>query len=938
MFASASVFNQDISGWDVSNVTDISGMLSGGIFNQDISGWDVSNVTAMGWMFSRTSVFNQDISGWDVSSVISMQGMFNSASAFNQDIDGWDVSSVTDMSTMFRLSNFNQNIGGWDVSNVRSMKHMFNSASAFNQNIGNWDVGNVTNMYEMFREASVFNQNIGAWDVSSVTDMGWMFVDATLSTVNYDALLNGWAAQTVQNGVNFRGGGSKYSPAGEASRNILINTYGWNILDAGVQTCFAPTEAATEVIMGTATGDSLNLISYTAPTSRASGYAVYVNSTDTWAVPNDGDEPTADLTWNNQGQQCIYFGTSVSPNVSITNLSALTTYYFKVYAYAGCSIIETYDQTGAGASQTTEVGDQTISFSAFSDAEYGDADFAPTATASSNLTVTFTTSDASVATIVNGKIHIVDLGTCTIYANQAGNVAYNAALQQEQSLTVTVKELTIAGLTANNKTYDGTTDANLSGTATLNGVVGSEEVSIDAANANAAFATASVGTATNVTATGYVISGADVANYTLAQPSELSANITTAELTVTAQGGTRGMGEANPDFVLVYEGFVNSEDESALTTLPVTATTANMDSPNGTYDIIVSGGEATNYSFVYVSGTLSVGYQTISFSAISDAAYGDADFAPTATASSNLTVTFTTSDANVATIANGKIHIVGIGTCTIYADQAGNDAYTTAPQQEQSLTITAKELTVDGYTASNKTYDGTTDASLSGTPTLNGVVGSDEVSIDVANASAAFATASVGTAISVTTSGYALSGADAANYTLAQASELSADITTTELTVTAQDTNRKVGEVNPDFVLVYEGFVNSEDKSALTTLPVAGTTADQNSPAGTYDITVSGGEATNYGFVYVAGTLTVADGVGIEDMKKAEYVLYPNPAVDFLTIDNIKTETVLQVFHVSGKLIETIKATEAVKLNISDYSAGMYIIHINNSAYKFTKQ
>ena len=43
------------------------------------------------------SSFNQDLSAWDVSSVTNMQSMFSSASAFNGDIFSWDVSSVTNM-------------------------------------------------------------------------------------------------------------------------------------------------------------------------------------------------------------------------------------------------------------------------------------------------------------------------------------------------------------------------------------------------------------------------------------------------------------------------------------------------------------------------------------------------------------------------------------------------------------------------------------------------------------------------------------------------------------------------------------------------------------------------------------------------------------------------------------------------------------------------
>ena len=38
-------------------------------FNQDISNWDVSNVTDMNYMFTNAKKFNQDISSWDVNNV-----------------------------------------------------------------------------------------------------------------------------------------------------------------------------------------------------------------------------------------------------------------------------------------------------------------------------------------------------------------------------------------------------------------------------------------------------------------------------------------------------------------------------------------------------------------------------------------------------------------------------------------------------------------------------------------------------------------------------------------------------------------------------------------------------------------------------------------------------------------------------------------------------
>ena len=79
----------------------MSGMFGGATnFNQNLSGWDVSNVTSMNSMFYNATSFNQDIGSWDVSKVTSMGSMFYRATSFNQDLSSWDVSNVTDMSNM----------------------------------------------------------------------------------------------------------------------------------------------------------------------------------------------------------------------------------------------------------------------------------------------------------------------------------------------------------------------------------------------------------------------------------------------------------------------------------------------------------------------------------------------------------------------------------------------------------------------------------------------------------------------------------------------------------------------------------------------------------------------------------------------------------------------------------------------------------------------
>jgi len=181
MFLGATEFNKPIGKWNVSKVTDMYGMFLGATeFNQPIGEWNVSNVTDMREMFEEATSFNQPIGEWNVSKVTNMREMFKRATSFNQPIGEWNVSNVTNMSYMFAGASFNQPIGQWNVSSkVTNMMMMFAYATSFNQPIGKWNVSNVTDMYGMFERATSFNQPIGEWDVSNVTDMEFMFDGAT---------------------------------------------------------------------------------------------------------------------------------------------------------------------------------------------------------------------------------------------------------------------------------------------------------------------------------------------------------------------------------------------------------------------------------------------------------------------------------------------------------------------------------------------------------------------------------------------------------------------------------------------------------------------------------------------------------------------------------------------------------------------------------------
>ncbi|WP_086297306.1 DarT ssDNA thymidine ADP-ribosyltransferase family protein [Campylobacter devanensis] len=161
---------------DTSAITDMSGMSE--FFNwserEDFSGiesWNVSSVTNMSGMFAGVENFNQPLDNWNVSSVTNMSGMFSGCENFNQPLDNWDVSNVTDMSDMFRdCKNLNQPLNNWDVSGVVNMGGMFGGCENFNQPLNNWDVSSVTNMSLMFDGCKINDENKPKFTKSKFND------------------------------------------------------------------------------------------------------------------------------------------------------------------------------------------------------------------------------------------------------------------------------------------------------------------------------------------------------------------------------------------------------------------------------------------------------------------------------------------------------------------------------------------------------------------------------------------------------------------------------------------------------------------------------------------------------------------------------------------------------------------------------------------------
>ncbi|MDO9365694.1 MAG: YDG domain-containing protein, partial [Methylotenera sp.] len=389
-------------------------------------------------------------------------------------------------------------------------------------------------------------------------------------------------------------------------------------------------------------------------------------------------------------------------------------------------------------------------------------------------TVTAATQAYSDKNASTGKT--VTLSGATISDGNSGN-NYTVTYATNNSGEISKKALSVSGITASNKEYDGTTAATLSvGSAVFGGKVTGDDLSIDTGVLSGSFADANAGTSKAVNLTGATLSGTDAGNYTLSGVGGVTADITKKALTVTATDAARTYDGTNwtGGNGVSYSGFIAGEDDTALGGTLAYGGTAQSSRNAGTYTLSASGLTSGNYNISYVGGNLVTSKKAVTLTALAASKTYDGLTSYTNTASdltalsgqlgvSGDTITAATqaySDKNAGT---GKT--VTLSGATISDGNSGNN-YTITYANGSSGEISKKALTVSGITASNKEYDGTTTASLSvGSAVFGGKVTGDDLSIDTGVLSGSFADANAGTSKAVNLTGATLSGTDAGNYT-----------------------------------------------------------------------------------------------------------------------------------------------------------------------------
>jgi hypothetical protein len=383
--------------------------------------------------------------------------------------------------------------------------------------------------------------------------------------------------------------------------------------------------------------------------------------------------------------------------------------------------------------------------------------------------------------------------------------------------------------------------------------------------------TAVSGSATTNSSTFNVKNGSSLVVSSSKNPSVYGDAVTfTATVTPSAAAGyvqfsVKGAAWGDPK--PITNGIAGSDSISSLSSgnAIVMAEYAGDTNDFGSTNLLAGGQEVTAKSIAIASGITAndkvydgTNTATISVDAIvlSDVVSGD----DVTVSTNNYTAAFSSIGART------NIEVV-VGGLTLAGASSNNYALT--QPSGLTATITPAPLTVSGVTASDKVYDGATNALIDVTgATLAGVIDADtnDVTLVTNGAAGAFADANVEADKDVVVSGLTLNGNATTNYTLTQPT-VTASITPASLTITADDQSRAYGLPNPALTASYNGFVNDEDTNALTSQAILSTTAETGSPAGTYPITVSGAAAANYTISYVDGILTIVPQLELGNMN-----------------------------------------------------------------------
>jgi hypothetical protein len=389
-------------------------------------------------------------------------------------------------------------------------------------------------------------------------------------------------------------------------------------------------------------------------------------------------------------------------------------------------------------------------------------------------------------------------------------------------------------------------------------------------------------------------------------------------LTATADNKQRVYGSSNPEFTITYIGFADGDGPNSLDIPPSVVSTATNATPPGQSSITPSGGSDLNYSFIYASGTFTItkASQIITFANPSDKTAGDAPFDLAASASSGLTVSFTSSNSSVATISAATVTITGAGETVITASQAGNDNYEPATSVSGTLLVSFRTQTI--------TF-----------PEIG-----DKVMSNVNVTLAATASSSLGVSYKANTDNISLTGN---TVTLLKAGTASITaMQTGNVTYSAAAPVTREFCINPAKPVITRSQSDTAPYLITSNAPDGNEWFLNNTPlnetgnsivaksSGSYKVRVKAGNCTSEFSNELAVVVT-----GVE--RNDEFSCYPNPVTQTMTIIGLSFPVKnLAMYDLQGRRTESLHTTtsDALHLNVTNLPFGIYILMIEDQREK----
>ena len=339
--------------------------------------------------------------------------------------------------------------------------------------------------------------------------------------------------------------------------------------------------------------------------------------------------------------------------------------------------------------------------------------------------------------------------------------------------------------------------------------------------------------------------------------------INPAPVTLTANSGT----ESYDGMEKTVSGYTSSVDGLTFTGVSATGSGTNV----GEYDVTFTGvtvnttrDNTNNYVVTgTTNGKLTINPGSVTLTANSGTETYDGTEKTVSDFTSSVSgLTFTGVSATGSGTNAGEYDVTFTGV-TVNTTRDNTNNYIVTGTTDGKLTINKRQVTISGITASDKTYDGTTTATVDcSQAVVTGMIEGDVLT--VTSGTGTFDTKDVGTDKTVTLSSVSFEGEKAGNYEMAssgQQATTTASITPAALTVTANNHTIIYGDAPANNGVTYSGFVNSETEAVLggtLTYTYNYEQFDHVSDGDhSYTITPDGLTATNYDIIYAYGTLTV---------------------------------------------------------------------------------